>query len=42
MVETHNDPDKALSDGAQSLTLPQFDDLMANLKSLAGAVGRTM
>ncbi|NLJ16970.1 MAG: 3-deoxy-7-phosphoheptulonate synthase [Clostridiales bacterium] len=32
MVETHNNPAKALSDGAQSLNLEQFDDLMQDLK----------
>ena len=28
MIETHNDPAKAKSDGAQSLTPDQFDELM--------------
>ncbi|MCL2254953.1 MAG: 3-deoxy-7-phosphoheptulonate synthase [Lachnospiraceae bacterium] len=32
MVETHNDPAKALCDGAQSLDLLQFNELMADLK----------
>lgn len=32
MIETHNDPAKALCDGAQSLDLEQFDDLMQELK----------
>jgi chorismate mutase/prephenate dehydratase len=31
MVEIHPDPDTALSDGPQSLTLDGFDDLMRNL-----------
>jgi len=32
MIETHNNPAKALSDGAQSLDLPQFSSLMNELK----------
>ncbi|MCC8023322.1 MAG: 3-deoxy-7-phosphoheptulonate synthase [Clostridiales bacterium] len=32
MIETHNDPANALSDGAQSLDLPMFRDLMADLR----------
>lgn len=32
MVEVHNNPAEALSDGAQSLDLPEFDALMAELK----------
>ncbi|MGE4354735.1 MAG: 3-deoxy-7-phosphoheptulonate synthase, partial [Oscillospiraceae bacterium] len=32
MIETHNDPAHALCDGAQSLDLAQFDELMAQLR----------
>lgn len=32
MIEVHNNPPKALSDGAQSLTLDEFDKLMESLK----------
>ncbi|MDF9409720.1 MAG: Phospho-2-dehydro-3-deoxyheptonate aldolase [Pelotomaculum sp. PtaB.Bin013] len=32
MIETHNDPAQALSDGAQSLNLVQFKELMKDLK----------
>lgn len=32
MIETHNDPAKAKSDGAQSLTPDQFDTLMATIR----------
>ncbi len=32
MIETHNDPARALCDGAQSLDLVQFSDLMEDLK----------
>lgn len=34
MVEIHNNPDKAYSDGAQSLTIPQFKNLMTHLSVL--------
>lgn len=34
MVEVHHDPDKALSDGQQSLTLEGFSDLMHAIKPL--------
>jgi len=42
LVEVHNDPDHALSDGAQSLFLDQFTDLMRQLRIIAPAVGRAM
>ena len=32
MIETHNNPSKALCDGAQSLDLVQFDELMKDIK----------
>jgi 3-deoxy-7-phosphoheptulonate synthase len=41
-VEVHNCPDKALSDGAQSLYPEQFVKLMAELRIIAPAVGRTL
>ena len=34
MVETHPNPDKALSDGAQTLNFEQFEDLMVTLKKV--------
>ena len=40
IVEVHNDPDMALSDGPQSLTLDGFDDVMTQLRAIASAVGR--
>lgn len=40
MIEVHPDPDAALSDGDQSLTLDGFDQLMASLRPLADALGR--
>jgi 3-deoxy-7-phosphoheptulonate synthase len=40
LIEVHNDPDKALSDGAQSLYPEQFEQLMKELRMIAPAVGR--
>jgi 3-deoxy-7-phosphoheptulonate synthase len=40
IVECHPDPDRALSDGAQSLTLPQFDEMVRELRTIGGAMGR--
>jgi 3-deoxy-7-phosphoheptulonate synthase len=42
MIEVHPDPDRAFSDGAQSLRPEQFEDLMAQLRRIAPAVGRTI
>ena len=42
LVEVHHDPDSALSDGAQSLTLEGFTEMMATLKAVADAVGRNI
>ncbi len=40
LVEVHNDPENALSDGPQSLTLDGFTSMMGLLKGIADAVGR--
>jgi 3-deoxy-7-phosphoheptulonate synthase len=40
LIEVHPDPDKALSDGAQSLYPDQFSKLMDELRMIAPAVGR--
>jgi 3-deoxy-7-phosphoheptulonate synthase len=40
MIETHNDPARALSDGAQSLYLEQFGQLMEDLKRRAAFEGK--
>jgi 3-deoxy-7-phosphoheptulonate synthase len=40
LIEVHHCPDKALSDGAQSLYPEQFSKLMAELRMIAPAVGR--
>ena len=42
IVEVHHDPDKALSDGAQTLKPEQFTELMSQLRIIASAVGRTV
>jgi 3-deoxy-7-phosphoheptulonate synthase len=42
LIEVHSDPDKALSDGAQSLFPSQFDRLMAELRIIAPAIGRSI
>ncbi len=42
LIEVHNDPDRALSDGAQSLRPEQFAELMAQLRMIAPAVNRTL
>ena len=38
MIEVHNDPKKALCDGAQSLTPDQFDDVAACVRRVREAV----
>ena len=40
MIEVHNDPARALSDGAQSLTYTHFERAMDSLRAVANAVGR--
>jgi 3-deoxy-7-phosphoheptulonate synthase len=42
MVEVHNDPEKALSDGPQALLPDQFEELMAQVKAIAEVIGRKM
>lgn len=42
ILEVHPDPDRALSDGAQSLTLENFAALVPQVAAIATAVGRTM
>jgi 3-deoxy-7-phosphoheptulonate synthase len=42
LIEVHHNPEKALSDGAQSLYPEQFLKLMAELRMIAQAVGRTL
>jgi 3-deoxy-7-phosphoheptulonate synthase len=42
MIEVHPDPDRALSDGVQSLRPDQFDDLVGQVKRIAAAIGRNV
>jgi 3-deoxy-7-phosphoheptulonate synthase len=42
LIEVHCDPDHAKSDGAQSLFPQQFDRLMAELRIIAPAIGRSI
>jgi 3-deoxy-7-phosphoheptulonate synthase len=42
LIEAHPEPDRALSDGAQSLDFPGTEKLLGQLRQLAGVLGRTM
>src|ERR1019366_1998051 len=42
IIEVHTDPDRALSDGAQSMFPAQFDRVMAELRIIAPAIGRSI
>src|SRR6202034_853479 len=42
MVEVHNQPDQAMSDGPQSLFPDQLDELMKQVRPIAAVVGRTV
>ncbi|GCE23103.1 3-deoxy-7-phosphoheptulonate synthase [Dictyobacter kobayashii] len=42
LVEVHPNPEEALKDGAQSLTIGQYQQLMARLNGVALAVGRSV
>lgn len=42
MIEVHNDPAHALSDGPQSLNFEQFDSVMDNIKPYIELSGRTL
>jgi 3-deoxy-7-phosphoheptulonate synthase len=39
MVEVHNEPEKAISDGAQSLKMEKFSILMGEIKKIAPVIG---
>lgn len=40
IIEVHPNPDEALKDGAQSLTIDQFQELMPRAEAVASAIGR--
>jgi 3-deoxy-7-phosphoheptulonate synthase len=42
MIEVHPAPDRALSDGAQSLWPDQFDELVVQVDVIAAAIGRRL
>ena len=42
LVEVHPNPERALSDGAQSLYPAQFEQLVSELRPIASAIGRTL
>lgn len=42
IIEVHHDPDRALSDGQQSLFPQQFEQLMDEVRQIAAVVGRTV
>src|ERR1700704_5740812 len=42
IVEVHHDPDRALSDGMQSLFPDQFDVLMVQVRQIAAVLGRSI
>jgi 3-deoxy-7-phosphoheptulonate synthase len=42
MIEVHHDPDRALSDGPQSITPDMFEELVRELKQIAPVIGRRL
>src|SRR3954464_468278 len=42
LIEVHNDPDRALSDGMQSIYPEQFDELMAEIRQMAAILHRNV
>ncbi len=42
LVEVHPEPERALSDGAQSLKFDEFQKMMDQIRPIAEAVGRTL
>ncbi len=42
MIEVHPDPEHALSDGFQQLTPEAFDELIAKMRAVAAAIGRSI
>jgi 3-deoxy-7-phosphoheptulonate synthase len=42
MIEVHNDPNRALSDGPQSITPEMFVDLVEDLRKIAPVIGRRL
>ena len=42
IIEVHHDPDRALSDGPQSILPQQFEQLMDEIRQIAAVVGRSV
>jgi 3-deoxy-7-phosphoheptulonate synthase len=42
ILEVHPDPERALSDGYQSLNLPQFAETMAKVRAVGAALGKSL
>jgi 3-deoxy-7-phosphoheptulonate synthase len=42
LVEVHNDPDRALSDGMQSILPDEFKQLVREIQQIAGVLNRTL
>ena len=42
LVEVHNDPSRALSDGPQSILPEEFDQLVREIRDIAAVLGRTL
>lgn len=42
LVEVHHDPARALSDGPQSILPDEFDQLVCEVRDIAGVLGRTL
>jgi len=42
IIEVHDQPEKALSDGVQSLKPDRFSHLMEELRALARVLGRSL
>jgi 3-deoxy-7-phosphoheptulonate synthase len=42
LVEVHHDPDRALSDGMQSILPDQFDELMSEIRQIAAVLRRNI
>lgn len=40
ILEVHPDPERAMSDGYQSLNLPQFEETMTRCRAIAAAIGK--
>ena len=42
IIEVHHDPNRALSDGPQSITPEMFEELVTDLRKIAPVIGRTL